>query len=116
MNDLDQRKLLSVISHGSILFSSTILSIVIPITIFFKTQDDIVKQNTKETINFHINIYIIYAVLIYIIIYNYAVIVISLLLLILLSIASLIMPIIAIFKVIENPDKPYRYPFIFRLL
>lgn len=111
MNDLDQRKLLSVISHGSILLSSTILAIGIPIAIFLTTQDDVVKQNAKEAINFCISIYtyvLISVVLIFIVI--------GFPLLILLGVASLIMPIIAIFKVIENPDQPYTYPFIFRLL
>jgi uncharacterized Tic20 family protein len=37
-------------------------------------------------------------------------------LLILLGIISFVMPIIAIVKVVNYPNKPYRYPFIFRLV
>ncbi|NEO62939.1 MAG: DUF4870 domain-containing protein, partial [Moorea sp. SIO4G2] len=37
-------------------------------------------------------------------------------LLFILGLVSLIMPIIALVKVLENPNQPYRYPYIFRVL
>ena len=105
------RKILSALCHGAIFFSSTIVSIAIPIIIFYTTEDRVIKQNAKESLNFHINIYL-YAILFIILIF----LVVGIPLLILLGILSFVMPIIAIMNVFENPDKPYNYPFIFRLL
>ncbi|NES04459.1 MAG: DUF4870 domain-containing protein [Okeania sp. SIO2F4] len=109
--DTDKRKILSALCHGAIFLSVTILSIGIPIAILFITDDSVVKNNAKESLNFHINIYI------YGIIFG---ILISLLigfpLLVLLAIVNFVMPIIAILNVMNNPNQPYSYPFIFRLL
>lgn len=109
--DTDKRKILSALSHGAIFFSATIVSVGIPIAILFLTADPVVKENVKESLNFHINIYI-YAVIFVMLI----ALLIGIPLLILLGIISWVMPIIAIIKVINNPNIPYRYPFIFRLL
>lgn len=111
MNNLEQRKLLSILCHGAIFLSSSIISIGIPIVILLTNDDPIVKDNAKESLNFHINLYIFAVVFAFLI-----VIVIGIPLLIALGIASFIMPIIAIIKLIENPNQPYRYPFIFRLV
>lgn len=111
MNNLDQRKLLAALCHGSIFFSSTIVSIGIPIAIFLTTKDSIVKENAKESLNFHINVYI-YALIFIALIFVF----IGIPLLILLGIASFILPILALLKVVDNPNQPYHYPFIFRLL
>jgi uncharacterized Tic20 family protein len=111
MNDLDQRKLLSALCHGAIFFSSTIVSVGIPIAILFLNEDPIVKQNARESLNFHINLYIYAFVSVLLI-----VVVIGIPLLIVLGIISFIMPIIAIIQVLSYPNQPYRYPFIFRLV
>ncbi|MFE1746778.1 DUF4870 domain-containing protein [Coleofasciculus sp. H7-2] len=111
MDDLDRRKLLSGLCHGAIFFSSTLVSIGIPIAILFITDDPVVKENAKESLNFHINLYIyaaIYAALIFVVI--------GIPLLVALGIASFVMPIIALIKVLADPSQPYRYPFIFRLV
>ncbi|WP_254625903.1 DUF4870 domain-containing protein [Nostoc sp. TCL240-02] len=62
MEDIQQRKLLSALSHGAIFFSSTIISIGIPIAILLISNDPIIKSNAKESLNFHINLYI-YAII-----------------------------------------------------
>ncbi|HEY9652409.1 MAG TPA: DUF4870 domain-containing protein [Coleofasciculaceae cyanobacterium] len=111
MNNLEQRKWLSIVCHGAIFLSSSIISIGIPIGILLTNDDPIVKDNAKESLNFHINLYI-YAVIFAILI----IVVIGIPLLIVLGIVSFIMPIIAIIKVIDDPNQPYRYPFIFRLV
>lgn len=111
MEDLNQEKLLSALCHGAIFFSSLFLSVGIPLVILFTTENAVVKANAKESINFHINLYI------YALIFGLLILVfIGFPLLIGLGIASFIMPIIALIKVIENPSQPYRYPFIFRLV
>lgn len=113
MNDdlTTKRKLLSAVCHGSIFFSSLVVSIAIPIVILFISDDEIVQKNAKESLNFHLNMIIfgaISGVLTFILI--------GFVFLGILFLVSLIMPIIAIIAVLENPDKHYRYPFIFHIL
>ena len=109
--DTDKRKILSALCHGAIFFSVTILSVGIPIAILFITDDSVVKDNAKESLNFHINVYIygiIFGLLTWLLI--------GFPLLVLLGIVNFVMPIIAILNVMNNPNQPYSYPFIFRLL
>jgi hypothetical protein len=111
MFDSDKRKLLSILCHGAIFFSATIVTIGIPIAILLVSDDPVVKDNAKESLNFHINLYIygaIAGILIWVLI--------GFPLLFLLGIISWVMPILAIIKIFADPDQPYRYPFIFRLV
>ncbi len=111
MDDLAQRKLLSALCHGAIFFSSLIVSIGIPIAVLLITNDPIVRENARESINFHINLYL-YGVIFFVLI----LVGIGIPLLIILGIVSFLMPIVAIVHCASNPDKPYRYPFIFRIV
>ncbi len=111
MEDVAQRKLLSALCHGSIFFSSLVVSIGIPIAILFVSEDPVVKENAKEAINFHINLYlygVLFALLIFLLV--------GIPLLVLLAVASFVMPIIAIVDTLSAPNRPYRYPLIWRLL
>ncbi len=111
MENFPQRKLLSALSHGAIFFSSTIISIGIPIAILLINNDPVVKENAKESLNFHINLYI------YGIIFGLLTVVgIGIVLLIGLWIVSIIMPIVAIIQVLNQPNVSYRYPLIFRFV
>jgi hypothetical protein len=108
MEIVAQRKVLSALCHGAIFLSSTIVSIGIPIAVFLISQDPVVKENAKESLNFHINLYIagvIFGLLVFVAI--------GIPLLILLWVISMIMPIMAIVRVIENENTPFRYPFIY---
>jgi hypothetical protein len=111
MFDSDKRKLLSSLCHVAIFFSATLVTIGIPIAILLVSDDPVVKDNAKESLNFHINLYI-YGIIAGILIW----VLIGFPLLFLLGIISWVMPILAIIKIFENPDQPYRYPFIFRLV
>ncbi|MFB2979452.1 DUF4870 domain-containing protein [Microseira sp. BLCC-F43] len=111
MEAQEQRKLLSTLCHGSIFFSSTFVSVIIPLVILSVTNDSVVKQNAKEAVNFYINLYI-YATIFFFLIF----VLIGFPLLIMLGVVSLIMPIIAILQVLSEPDQPYRYPLIFRVV
>lgn len=53
MYDTDKRKLLSALSHGAIFFSTTLVSVSIPIVILLVSDDLVVKENARESINFH---------------------------------------------------------------
>ncbi|MCT7954187.1 DUF4870 domain-containing protein [Laspinema palackyanum] len=111
MYDSDKRKLLSVLSHGAIFLSATLLSVGLPIAILFLSEDPVVKGNARESINFHLNIYLyslIFGLLSFVLI--------GFPLLFILLAASFILPIVAIVKVLSDPTLIYRYPFIFRLV
>ena len=121
MNDVNQRKLLSAACHGAIFFSSSIVSIGIPIAILLVSDDAVVKQNAKESINFYINLCIcwaIFALLIFGGFNSLGFLLPGFLLpaIILLLIANFLPPIVAIVRVAKDPQKAYRYPFILRLL
>lgn len=111
MNDLEQRKLLSVLCHGAIFLSSLIVSIAIPIVVLVVSSDPVVQANAKESINFHINLYIYFAIF-----FLLSFVLIGLPFLVLVFVISWVMPILAMVQVATNPDKLYRYPFIFRLV
>lgn len=111
MESEDQRKLLSALCHGAIFFSSMVVTVAVPIVILFTTDDSVVKANARESLNFHINLYI-YGVIGVML----TVVLIGIPLLMVLGLISFIMPIIALVQVLSTPDQPYRYPFIFRLV
>lgn len=115
MQNSDQRKVLSAVCHGSIFFSSLIVSIGIPIAVLLVADDWVVKDNAREAINFHINLYI-YGIIAAILFFTVIGIPIAFLLGGALLIGSWLLPIIAIVRTIETADRPYRYPFIWRLL
>jgi hypothetical protein len=109
--DVDKRKLLSALAHGSIFLSSLIVSVGIPIAILFVSDDPLVKDNAREAINFHFNVWLyelIFGLLCFVLI--------GFPLLAILFIVHWTLPILAIIHSLSKPDQPYRYPFIFRLL
>jgi uncharacterized protein len=114
MFDSDKRKLLSTLCHGAIFFSTAIFSVGVPIVILFISDDPVVKDNAKEAINFHFNVWF-YGVIIGFL----AFITFGLLGFILIPIGYAvhwILTILALLKIFADPDQPYRYPFIFRLV
>ena len=114
MYDSDKRKLLSALSHGSIFFSAVLVSVGLPIAVLFVSDDPVVKENAKEAINFHFNIWL-YGVIIGVLTF----LTLGLLGLILYPIYFLVhwgLSVLAIYQTLSNPDQAFRYPFIFRLL
>jgi uncharacterized protein len=115
MKSSDQRKLLSALCHGSIFFSSLVVSIGIPIAILLVSDDWVVRDNAREAINFHINLFL-YGILAGILAFTVIGIPAAIVIGIGLFICSWLLPIIAIVKTVENENQPYRYPFIWRVL
>ncbi len=115
MENSDQRKLLSALSHGSIFLSSLLISIGIPVAILVISDDPIVKENAREAINFHINLYL-YAALAAVLAVTIVGIPIAIVLGIALLVASFLMPILAIVTALGDPTRPYHYPLIWRLV
>ncbi|OWY68626.1 hypothetical protein B7486_24970 [cyanobacterium TDX16] len=113
MYDPDKRKLLSAISHGAIFFSTTLVSVGIPIAVLFVSDDPIVKENAKEAINFHLNVWFWALVIGVLVTISFG------LLFPLAGLGFLIhwgLTILALVKVLTHPDESFRYPFIVRLL
>ncbi|MER3432916.1 MAG: DUF4870 domain-containing protein [Leptolyngbya sp. ERB_1_1] len=115
MSTPGQQKLLSALCHGSIFFSATLVSIGIPIAVLLITDDWVIKDNAREALNFHLNLYG-YGILAGILAATVIGIPVAIVIGIGLLICSWLLPLLAIIKVIDRPDQPYRYPFIFRLL
>ena len=114
MYDTDKRKLLSALCHGAIFFSTTFVSIGLPIAILFVSEDPVVKENAKEAINFHFNVWLWGAIIGVLIFISF-----GLLFIPLAGTGYLLhwgLTIWALFHVLGDPDKPFRYPFIFRLI
>jgi hypothetical protein len=113
--DRDKRKLLSLACHGSIFFSSLIFSAGIPLAILLVSDDEVVKTTAKEALNFHLNVWVYGGILAFL-----AFTIIGLPIVWLLSLPfalfNLVPPVLAILKSLGDPDKPYRYPFIWRVL
>jgi uncharacterized protein len=114
MYDSDKRKLLSLLCHGAIFLSTLGLSIGVPIAVLLISDDPVVKDNAKEAINFHFNVWL----------YSTIIVVLSILTIgfagfILAPIGYLLhwaLTIFAILHILKEPNQPYRYPFIFRLV
>jgi uncharacterized protein len=119
MYDTDKRKLLSALSHGAIFFSTTVVSVGIPIAILLVSDDLIVKENAKESINFHFNVWF-YGSILAALFFLFGWLVLPLLLLgPLAGIGYLLhwgLTIWAITHVFTDPSTPFRYPYIFRFL
>ena len=114
MYDPDKRKLLSALCHGAIFLSTTVVSVGIPIAVLFVSDDPVVKENAKEAINFHFNVWL-YGTIIGVL----AFLTLGLLGFILAPIFYLVhwgLTVWAIIQTLNNPDQAFRYPFIFRLL
>lgn len=112
--DPDKRKLLSSLCHGSIFFSSVVLSVAIPIAALFVSDDPVVKENAKEAINFHINVWIYEAIVIALTFVTFGLL--GLILGPIFFLFHWIPPILAIIQSLNNPNQAYRYPFIFRIV
>ncbi len=114
MYDTDKRKLLSALSHGAIFLSTTVVSVGIPIAVLFVSDDPVVKENAKEAVNFHFNVWLYGAIIAVLAFFT-----LGLLGFILGPIFYLVhwgLTSWAIIQTLNNPDQPFRYPFIFRLL
>ena len=113
MYDSDKRKLLSLLCHGAIFLSTLGLSIGVPIAVLLVSDDPVVKDNAKEAINFHFNVWL-YGIIILVL----TVVTFGLAGFILAPIGYLLhwgLTIFAIIHILSDPNQPYRYPFIFRL-
>lgn len=106
--ETDKRKFLSSLAHASIFISGLFISIGIPIALLFISEDPVVKDNAKEAINFHFNVWLYGIILIPLSFITF-------------GLAGGIWWLVhwgftiwAIAHCLNVPDQPFRYPFIFR--
>ncbi|NJR22482.1 MAG: DUF4870 domain-containing protein [Richelia sp. CSU_2_1] len=110
MYDSDKRKLLSLLCHGAIFLSTLLFSIGVPIAVLLVSDDPVVKDNAKEAINFHFNVWFYGLILVPLSFVTF-------------GLAGFIgfvlhwgLTIMAVLHILQDPNQPYRYPFIFRLV
>ncbi len=109
--DLGKRKILLIACHAAIFLSATVISFLIPLTILFVSNDSLVQDGAKEALNFHFNVWL-YGLIIGILTW----LLVGFLLWPFLFLLTTIAPILAIIQVVGDPNKHFRYPFIFRLI
>ncbi len=112
--DSDKRKLLSAICHGCGFFGLSFISIGIPIAIMLVSDDPVVKDSAKESISFHINLWVLGGVLGFL----YFILIGWLLSPILIPVGlfyNFALPAFAVYRSLTAPDEVFKYPFIFRL-
>ncbi len=109
-DETDKRKLLSTAAHASIFLSGLFISAGIPLALWLISNDDVVKENAKEALNFHFNVWL------------YGIILVPLSFLTF-GLAGGIwwlvhwgLTIQAVLHCLNTPDQSFRYPFIFRPL
>jgi uncharacterized protein len=118
-NSSGKRKLFSLLCHGSIFLGSLLFTSLIPLAVLLLFDDPIIKQTAKETLNYHFNIWLYGAISAGLIAF-FTVLIITIPLTWLiggaLALFTLVPPIFGILATLNNPNEPYRYPFIWRLL
>jgi uncharacterized protein len=114
-----KRKLFSLICHGSIFLGSLLVTSAIPLVILLLFDDPVIKATAKETLNYHFNIWLYFAISGALgFLFTALIVTIPLAWLVggLFFLFHWIPPIFGILATLSNPNEPYRYPFIWRLL
>lgn len=114
-----KRKLFSLICHGSIFLGSLLVTSAIPLVVLLLFDDSVIKATAKETLNYHFNIWLYGAIAAGLGTFFTALIVTAPLAWLIglgFFIFHLVPPIFGILATLSNPNEPYRYPFIWRLL
>ena len=113
-NSSEKVKLLSIASHASIFISTLVFSVGIPIAILVISDDSVIKENAKEAINFHFNVWFLGIIVTILSVITFGLL--GWVLGPLLILYTWVFSIWAILFCIKNTEQPFSYPFIFRLL
>jgi uncharacterized protein len=113
-SSLDKKKLLSALAHGSAFISVLVLSIGIPIAILTVSEDSTIKDNAKEAINFHLNIWLIGAIIGVMSFFSFGLA--GFVLFPIWLVIHWSLSIWAVVQCLQTPDQVFRYPFIFRIV
>jgi uncharacterized protein len=114
-----KRRLFSLVCHGSIFLGSLLVTSAIPLVILLLFDDPIIKETAKETLNYHFNIWL-YTAIVGGLATFFTVLIVTIplawLLGGLLFLFTIVPPVFGMLATLSNPNEPYRYPFIWRLL
>lgn len=113
-NSSEKVKLLSVVSHASIFISATIIAVGIPVAILMISDDSVVKENSREAINFHFNVWFVGIIIAILSFLTFGLL--GFILGPLWFIYTWILSVWAIIFCLKNSEKAFRYPFIMHLL
>jgi len=114
-----KRKLFALLCHGSIFLGSLLVTSAIPFVILLLFDDPVIKATAKETLNYHFNIWLYGAIsagLVTFFTLLFFTIPLAWAIGIAFFLFHLVPPIFGILAVLNNPNEPYRYPLIWRLL
>jgi uncharacterized protein len=117
-----KRRLFSLLCHGSIFLGSLLITSAIPLAILLLFDDPVIKATAKETLNYHFNIWLYGAITAGLIAFLTPFSILILPIFLIWGIGGafflfhLVPPIFGILATLNNPNEPYRYPFIWRLL
>lgn len=93
------------------MFTSFLVSIVVPIILLNVSADYVVRENARESLNFQLSVWL-YAFIAVLLKF----VGIGFILIAIIGIWSFISPIVAMINVANNPTVPYRYPLIMRFI
>lgn len=113
-SSLDKKKLLSALAHGSAFISVLVLSIGIPIAIMTVSEDTLIRDNAKEAINFHLNIWLVGAIIGVMSFFSFGLA--GFVLGPIWLVAHWGLSIWAVAKCLQTPEQVFRYPFILRIV
>jgi uncharacterized Tic20 family protein len=115
MQEITKTKLLRAACHASALASWSVITVGVPIAALLMSNDPLVRDSAKESINFQISMILI-TIIGVALLFTVIGIPLGILVLAYVGLASLVLPIIAIVSVCADPEKSYRYPLTIRLL
>ena len=110
------RKLLSIFAHLSATCSWTLIALGVPIAILCTSDDDVVKANAAESINYHITCWVLTALLVTGVICTLGLAALLIFALLPLFVIISILPLIAVCCVAMKTDQPYLYPLVPRFI
>ena len=114
-----KRKLFSLLCHGSIFLGSLLFTSLIPLAVLLLFDDPIIKATAKETLNYHFNIWL-YGAITGALAFLFTALIITIPVAWIIggifTLFTLVPPIFGILATLNNPNEPYRYPFIWRLI
>jgi len=112
-NSSEKVNLLSAASHASIFVSALVFSVGIPIAILVISDNAVTKENAKEAINFHFNVWFLGIIVTILSVITFGLL--GWVLGPLLLLYTWVLSAWAIIFCLKNPEQPFSYPFIFRL-
>jgi uncharacterized protein len=114
-----KRTLFMLLCHGSIYLAPILVPFAIPLAVYLLFEDSVIKESAKETLNYYFNVWVYGAIAAALGVFFTALIITAPLAWIIggaFFLFNWIPPIFAILSVLQDPNKTYRYPFIWRVL